>query len=261
MSLNDIRQRASVIHAIRKYQSLGRDQFLSHYGFGRAREFFLIYEGQAFDSKAIVGAAHGFEHPDQGPLTSGKFSGGEATVRRKLEELGFEVQRISSADQDSRKFAQAVQRAESQLAATGQFDAENDEDARDRVTASIVRRRGQPAFRAALLEAYGGKCAVSSCDVEAVLEGAHIKPYLGPYTNVVVNGVLLRADLHTLFDLGLLAIHPDDLTISIAPPLRTSAYGRLHGSSLRVPANRRHRPDITALRQRFNDYCNRFTIE
>ncbi|WP_169719739.1 HNH endonuclease, partial [Novosphingobium acidiphilum] len=59
------------------------------------------------------------------------------------------------------------------------------------------------------MKAYDGKCAVTSCAIEPLLEAAHIHPYLGPKTNHVTNGMLLRADIHTLFDLGLLAIAAD----------------------------------------------------
>ncbi|EAN8121017.1 HNH endonuclease, partial [Salmonella enterica] len=55
-----------------------------------------------------------------------------------------------------------------------------------------------------------------------VLEAAHIHPYLGEKTNVVSNGLLLRADVHTLFDLGLLWVNPADLRIGIAEALRHS---------------------------------------
>ncbi len=63
------------------------------YGFGRAREFFWVVEGREYDSKAIAGAAHGFQHRQLRPLTAGEFSfsGGEATVRRVMESLGFEI--------------------------------------------------------------------------------------------------------------------------------------------------------------------------
>ncbi|WP_200883691.1 HNH endonuclease [Archangium violaceum] len=52
--------------------------------------------------------------------------------------------------------------------------------------------------------AYGGRCALTDCEEPRVLEAAHIFPYHGPQTNHVTNGLLLRADLHVLFDLGLL---------------------------------------------------------
>src|SRR6185503_16885091 len=54
---------------------------------------FLMHEGRSYDSKAIVGAAHGYEHPQLGPLGAHDFSGGETTVARKLEALGFAVRR------------------------------------------------------------------------------------------------------------------------------------------------------------------------
>jgi putative restriction endonuclease len=64
---------------------------LQKYGFGEAKEYFLLRNGRRYDSKAIVGAAHGFDFPKQGPLRPSDFSGGERTVQRKLQELGFEI--------------------------------------------------------------------------------------------------------------------------------------------------------------------------
>ena len=109
------------------------------------------------------------------------------------------------------------------------------EDSRDRAIASIVRRRGQPAFRRALIEAYGGRCAISGCDAEAALEACHIRPYMGPQTNTLSNGLLLRSDLHTLFDLGLLAVDTANMTAIVAPELRRTTYGELAGQSVSVP--------------------------
>ena len=71
---------------------------------------------------------------------------------------------------------------------------------------AIKTRRGQPAFRPALLAAFNGACCITGCKVEAILEAAHIIPH-GDETNYSVhNGLLLRADVHTLFDLDLLRI-------------------------------------------------------
>jgi hypothetical protein len=67
------------------------------------------------------------------------------------------------------------------------FDPGGIIDARERIAALVVRRRGQPQFRDALLAAYGGRCAVSECDSTEVLEAAHIVPYAGPETNVLGN--------------------------------------------------------------------------
>ena len=109
------------------------------------------------------------------------------------------------------------------------------EDSRDRVVASIVRRRGQPEFRGLLLDAYGGTCAISGCDAEAALEACHIRPYRGPQTNSLSNGLLLRSDLHTLFDLGLLAVDTASMTVVLAPELEGTTYGEFIGTPVSVP--------------------------
>lgn len=82
--------------------------------------------------------------------------------------------------------------------------------------------------------AYAGRCAITGCDVDAVLEAAHIYPYQGEDTNVVINGLLIRADLHTLFDLGWLTIDPEGYTVTVHPSLRNSDYGQWHGKPLRL---------------------------
>jgi predicted restriction endonuclease len=66
---------------------------------------------------------------------------------------------------------------------------------------------------------------------------AFIYPYRGPGTNHVCNGLLLRSDLHTLFDLGLIGIDSEDYTIVIAESLRQTSYGDLAGKRVRLPAH------------------------
>lgn len=127
------------------------------------------------------------------------------------------------------------------------FDPQDVVDGRDRILASIVRRRGQPEFRRKLLEAYGGRCAITSCDVEDALEAAHIVPYRGPETNHPANGILLRADIHTLFDLGLLAIDTSTMTVVVAPSLTGTTYAGLAGKRLRLPELRDLLPSMEAL--------------
>jgi hypothetical protein len=58
MGLNDV-TREGVLAAMGEFDRLGRDAFLAKYGFGGARAYFLVHEGRRYDSKAIVGAAHG----------------------------------------------------------------------------------------------------------------------------------------------------------------------------------------------------------
>jgi 5-methylcytosine-specific restriction enzyme A len=90
MAVKDITRRA-VVEAIEEYDRLGQEDFLERYGFDRARQYLLVHDGKRYDSKAIVGAAHGFLAGER-PLVAGEFSGGEATVGRLLRRLGFTVQ-------------------------------------------------------------------------------------------------------------------------------------------------------------------------
>ena len=91
MSLANV-TRHGVENAVAEYDRVGKDTFLDRYGFGPAREYFLVIDGRPYDSKAIVGAAHGFDRPDLGPLGADDFSGGQDTVQRVLESLGFTVE-------------------------------------------------------------------------------------------------------------------------------------------------------------------------
>ena len=87
--------RREILQAVAEYDQLGRDGFLEKYNFGAARSYLLVIDGKAYDSKAIVGVAHGFL-PGQKRLAAREFSGGEATVGRLLRRLGFQVTSAAS---------------------------------------------------------------------------------------------------------------------------------------------------------------------
>lgn len=104
MALRDI-TRTQVLAAIEEYDALGQEEFLAKYRFDRARAYLLIHDGRAYDSKAIVGAAHGVG-PGNQPLSAGEFSGGEATVGRLLRRLGFTVE--VSGDPDTAELIRRI---------------------------------------------------------------------------------------------------------------------------------------------------------
>jgi hypothetical protein len=104
VSLSELTDPTAVLSALREYDQLGADAFLAKYGFGPARGYFLLREGRRYDSKAIVGAAYGFQFPDRDPLGSDDFSGGDATVKPLLQRLGFRVEGPTSADVNGRYF-------------------------------------------------------------------------------------------------------------------------------------------------------------
>ena len=124
-------------------------------------------------------------------------------------------------------------------------------DSRNRILASICRRQGQENFRRKLLEAYERKCAVTNSSIPETLEAAHIIPYKGSSTNHVQNGILLRADIHTLFDLDLLRIDKN-YRINIDESIEDEEYKKLHLKFIRMPNNKESYPSTEALEKRFN---------
>jgi len=133
-----------------------------------------------------------------------------------------------------------------QDAAAGEGLFNFDIDARRRALVAIAQRDGQPAFRQSLLRAYEGACVISGCTIAALLEAAHIVPYRGPQTNAVGNGLLLRADLHKLFDLHLFCIDRS-LTVRLSRELQQSEYAQFEGVRIRAPLEHHMEPIAGAL--------------
>lgn len=140
-----------------------------------------------------------------------------------------------------------VTTADDEPGAREAFDPARVKDARERLMAFVVRRLGQPAFRDMLLKLYRRRCALTGCDVIEVLEAAHVTPYRGAHTNQATNGILLRADIHTLFDLGLIAIDPTTRQVIIAPALKGTTYGELEGKVVAEPSDPDLKPSDAAL--------------
>lgn len=110
----------------------------------------------------------------------------------------------------------------------------NGNDERALIFKAIMQRRGQQKFRDAIRAAYGDKCMITGCEVLEVLEAAHINPYRGEKDNHVSNGLLLRSDIHTLFDLDLIGIEPDKHIIHLSKNLHRGEYQELSGNKLRL---------------------------
>jgi predicted restriction endonuclease len=139
--------------------------------------------------------------------------------------------------------------AAQQLVDAGVFNPNGIADARERVFSSISRRQGQPAFRRHLLVAYHGRCAFTGCNVEEVLDAAHIVPYRGPDTNHPTNGLLLRTDIHTLFDLNLVSVDVATMTILVSPKLAGTNYDQYRRRQISLPDCRESWPSREALDQ------------
>ena len=102
---------------------------------------------------------------------------------------------------------------------------------------TVVRVRiGQAKFRAALLESFGPICAFTGPTHQIALEAAHLYSYAQSGEHVVGGGLLLRRDLHRLFDAGLIGVDPASRSIALAPELQQlHPYGELATQTLRVP--------------------------
>lgn len=115
---------------------------------------------------------------------------------------------------------------------------------------TIRVRRGQSRFRANLIGAYSGKCAVTGSRIEELLEAAHIVPHAEGTDYRVSNGLLLRADIHTLYDLHLLSVD-ERYRVHLSKRLMLTDYRTYHGSELRVlPATSAQQPSAMYLQAR-----------
>ncbi len=125
---------------------------------------------------------------------------------------------------------------------------------RRRVLREIQVRRGQTGFRKRLIERYGCRCMVTGCELTSIIEAAHISPYSLSSDNSADNGLLLRSDIHTLFDLGLMGFEPDTHVIRFADAVRIGGYDSFEGRTL-IPASAR-RPDRAALEARWSFFLD-----
>ncbi len=188
------------------------------------------------------------------PATFGQFDRiGDETVQRIEAEFGsverFIRRRLltSAAGGPMLDISGMIQLSERELARMQAFDPESGKTGRGLVIEGILRRRGHPAFRQQLLAAYDYRCAITNSNALDALEAAYIAPYRGKSTHDPSNGLLLRADLHTLFDLGKLAVETRNMTVVMADDLLESSYRLLAGRPLRFPTAPELRPSPEAL--------------
>jgi putative restriction endonuclease len=122
----------------------------------------------------------------------------------------------------------------------------------------IQPRLGQGAFRILVTDLYCRRCAVTHEKTLPALEAAHIRPYADGGLHLANNGLLLRRDLHSLFDAGYVTVTPDcrfEVSRRIKEEFDNGRhYYALHGQSIDVPKNLSDRPDVESLRWH-NEQC------
>jgi putative restriction endonuclease len=117
----------------------------------------------------------------------------------------------------------------------------------------VLPRLGQGLFRILLTEGYGRRCAMTGERTLPVLEAAHIKPYSVVNRHEVSNGLLLRSDLHRLFDDGYLTVDPVTSQIVVSRRIREEFengrdYHRLQGQVIREPVEAWAKPNSENLK-------------
>lgn len=121
-----------------------------------------------------------------------------------------------------------------------------DEDQRQVIERQIKKRRGQKTFRDQLLKS-NPVCAVTGCMLVDILEAAHIDAYRNDSHNHISNGLLLRSDIHTLYDLNHLAIDPDKKTLHFSKKALSEKYREYEGLKIGV----KHELSKSALSKRW----------
>jgi putative restriction endonuclease len=124
----------------------------------------------------------------------------------------------------------------------------------------IRPRLGQGAFRVLVTDIYQRRCAVTQERTLPALEAAHIRPYGDGGDHEARNGLLLRRDIHSLFDAGYVTVTPT-LRFEVSRRIKDEFdngkhYYALHGQTIRVPAEAGQRPDPAALNWH-NEHCYR----
>jgi hypothetical protein len=133
------------------------------------------------------------------------------------------------------------------------FNPVDIQDLRRRVEAQTVVRQGSQQFRTEIRNAYHDVCAITGCNDARGMEAAHIRNYRGAHTNHVTNGILLRVDIHRLFDrlsgpLLRIEIQEEEWRLRVDQSLMGSTYEELDGTILNLPDNPQNWPNVEALR-------------
>jgi putative restriction endonuclease len=116
----------------------------------------------------------------------------------------------------------------------------------------IKPRLGQGAFRVLVTDTYERRCAITREGTLPALDAAHIRPYGEGGEHVAANGLLLRRDIHSLFDASYVTVTPE-LRFEVSRRIKEEFengrdYYALHGREVWVPSRPEFKPDPAALR-------------
>ena len=122
----------------------------------------------------------------------------------------------------------------------------HEEKSRYGLPVSVLPRLGQGTFRIVVTDAYERRCAVTNERTLPALDAAHIKPYSENGPHDVNNGILMRRDLHALFDKGYITI-TSSMNVEVSRRIKEEFengrdYYRYHGSKIHLPVKSTYQP-------------------
>jgi len=128
----------------------------------------------------------------------------------------------------------------------GKFEGVAEPEARYGDPVLILPRLGQGSFRVIVTDAYERRCAITEEKTLPTLEAVHIKPFGESGPHRVENGILLRSDIHKLFDTGYVTVTTDhhfEVSRRIREEFDNGEYYQtFHGNRIHVPQNPQFRP-------------------
>jgi hypothetical protein len=183
-----------------------------------------------------------------------------AGIHENIDDLFATLMRLMEGKTPASELGQELLKIWSDLQQAGEQDFNPDDikDERQKRKRAVVNRPGQKKFKHQLMKAYGGCCSITGCSVESVLNAAHIIPYLGTKTDHPSNGLLLRVDIHKLFDIHYLSINPQTHKVEMADVLKNTGYWELRGQALRLPKSKTERPNYNALSKHYQVFSSRW---
>ena len=120
-------------------------------------------------------------------------------------------------------------------------------------TQTVTQREGQAQFHTMVSIAYDHKCCISGEKTPELLQAAHIQDYISKESHHIQNGLLLRVDLHTLFDNGLLAID-SDYRIHISSLVQSPEYRKFDNMVISLPNHSSLYPSKDALKYKLGSF-------
>lgn len=175
--------------------------------------------GEAQTGSRLLDHASAHRHHQAYIIDDNDFAEFSNLVRRKVQEIPDEVRHQYAEGWE----LEVLKHSEDLL-----------EGLRTRRTGTHKARSGQGQFREALIERYKGRCTVSKCPVPEALEAAHVMPHTGdPKWDHPDNGLLLRRDLHSMFDEMLWSIDPKSNKLRVAERLKKTSYGKIDGREIK----------------------------